>query len=282
MEPVTGPALAGLEPGQLTRIIEDAWYGMGHLYSKSPTVDLVTNSNHLCLRARDGLSSSCELFDINLNGAGVDSAVSEILAEHHNRGKSVNWWLGPNTEPTDLEQRLTARGGETTWVMSAMALDPAAWSAEPVPGAEVVRADNGDPNIHTGLVMFGRSLGSTEAEARPRADNFAAMDCSPGSNLSHFHALVAGRPAASVTVHYNGDQAWVLFVAADERYRGRSLARATMNSALDEAAGRGCRLVVLQATRMGRPLYRRLGFFDYGRLTIVNFPIPGEEGPAGD
>jgi GNAT superfamily N-acetyltransferase len=99
----------------------------------------------------------------------------------------------------------------------------------------------------------------------------AFADGMPGA-LSEFRVHLArderGEPAAIVgTVHHRGD-CGVTLVATAPQARGRGLATAAMRHALAEAIGDGCRTTTLQATAMGHPVYRRLGFRDFGAMHL--------------
>lgn len=72
-----------------------------------------------------------------------------------------------------------------------------------------------------------------------------------------------GRVVATATaVCYQSALAWIGMVLTDPAYRGRGLARRLMMHTLDFLAQREIDWIQLDATDMGRPLYRSLGFAD--------------------
>ena len=73
------------------------------------------------------------------------------------------------------------------------------------------------------------------------------------------------------TNHLNvcGDNGGIHEVAVRPEYRGRGLATALMQTAVEDARQAGCRMMSLQASSMGEPVYRRLGFQVYD--TIFNY-----------
>jgi GNAT superfamily N-acetyltransferase len=85
-----------------------------------------------------------------------------------------------------------------------------------------------------------------------------------------FLAHVDGRPAGiSMTIVSHG-VAGVYWVGCTEETRGRGLGRAVTAAAIDAGLEMGAASVSLQASPMGEPLYRRMGFetvFDYRLLT---------------
>lgn len=66
--------------------------------------------------------------------------------------------------------------------------------------------------------------------------------------------------ATSTTIRYGPDLAWVGMVLTHPDFRGRGYARALMHRALDHL--NDVQTVKLDATEMGRPLYKNLGFVD--------------------
>jgi GNAT superfamily N-acetyltransferase len=73
-----------------------------------------------------------------------------------------------------------------------------------------------------------------------------------------------GRLVATTTaVCFGRELAWIGMVLTDPDYRGQGLARSLMEHALKYLEGRA-EWVKLDATDMGRPLYRKLGFEDEG------------------
>lgn len=81
-------------------------------------------------------------------------------------------------------------------------------------------------------------------------------------------ALLDGAPACTLAVHDQDGDAHVTLVGTVERARGRGLAPALMRQALADARGRGCTTTTLVATKMGHPVYARLGYRDLGRVQM--------------
>jgi GNAT superfamily N-acetyltransferase len=68
--------------------------------------------------------------------------------------------------------------------------------------------------------------------------------------------------ATTTAVCYGRELAWIGMVLTAPEYRGRGFARLLMERTLDFLAGRGVERIKLDATEMGAPLYRKLGFED--------------------
>lgn len=81
-------------------------------------------------------------------------------------------------------------------------------------------------------------------------------------------ARVDGRPAGCTgAVDVEGD-AGIYWVGTLPEARGRGVASGLMRQALLDARERGCETTSLQATAMGRPVYRRLGYRELGVIEM--------------
>jgi GNAT superfamily N-acetyltransferase len=92
-----------------------------------------------------------------------------------------------------------------------------------------------------------------------------------------YHAYLArfdGEPASTMGVHDHDGDAHVTLVGTVERARGRGLAPLLMRAALADARERGCTTTTLVATKMGHPVYARLGYRDLGRVQMWEHRTP--------
>jgi GNAT superfamily N-acetyltransferase len=119
------------------------------------------------------------------------------------------------------------------------------WDDE-VPMEEVCRINDHAYGYPDGT--FARGLGS-----------------SPGG-LRLYRARLDGEAASVIGVtHLDGD-CGVWWVATLPEARGHALAGRLMHVALSLARDRGCDISTLEATRLGAPVYARLGYRDIGTL----------------
>ena len=92
----------------------------------------------------------------------------------------------------------------------------------------------------------------------------ALLGSSYGDDL---HAYVTGDASTLAILDCDGD-ASVIFVATRPEARGRGLAGGLLAEALLEARERGNDISTLQATKMGEPVYARLGYRRFGAIEM--------------
>jgi GNAT superfamily N-acetyltransferase len=73
-----------------------------------------------------------------------------------------------------------------------------------------------------------------------------------------------GEPAASVVTATTGSDCSIWAVATLPEARGQGLSTALMRQALADAAADGCETSTLQASELGRPVYEKAGYRDFG------------------
>ena len=82
-------------------------------------------------------------------------------------------------------------------------------------------------------------------------------------DLPHVRLLVGeweGRPACTSAVVMSGDQIGVYFVATLDAFRGRGLGAAVTWAAIEKGRELGGTWASLQASKLGHPVYERMGF----------------------
>jgi GNAT superfamily N-acetyltransferase len=79
-------------------------------------------------------------------------------------------------------------------------------------------------------------------------------------HVALFVGYVDQDPACCSLLLITGDVAGIYWVGSVERYRRRGFGAAVTAHAVRAAGAQCCRSAILQASKMGEPVYRRLGF----------------------
>jgi len=102
----------------------------------------------------------------------------------------------------------------------------------------------------------------------------AAVTRPSDSDVHWVTATREGRTVACAAGIDAGDDVPITGVATDPAHRGKGLAAALMHRLLSEARERGARTGSLQASKLGAPVYERLGFVDLGHFEMWERRVP--------
>jgi len=169
--------------------------------------------------------------------------------------KTIGCWSLLPSQPIDLGARLLARGFEWGWQPHWMRLELGRWDDQipDVPGLDI-RVDD----------LRGPSARGIEARGEKRVA--ASRRMAAAGEAWHFGARKAGKLVGHVAVSLcEGDGSAGLYdCAVAPRMRRQGIGAALTAAACRIAQEQGCADVLLNATGMGEPVYRRLGFESVG------------------
>jgi GNAT superfamily N-acetyltransferase len=86
--------------------------------------------------------------------------------------------------------------------------------------------------------------------------------------LRTYLGAIGGETVACAGAFTNGSDCEILFVAVLPEGRGRGISGRLMARALTDAVEQGLETTSLQATKLGYPVYAKLGYADYGELQM--------------
>jgi GNAT superfamily N-acetyltransferase len=127
-------------------------------------------------------------------------------------------------------------------------------------------------------IRVGRRLTAQAGWNQLEADWRRLLDLQPDGC---FLAELDGVGVGTVTTCRFGPVAWIAMMLVDEACRGRGIGRALMAQALEALDSEGVRLVRLDATPLGRPLYESLGFVAEATFDRYRGVLPPADGPPG-
>jgi GNAT superfamily N-acetyltransferase len=87
-----------------------------------------------------------------------------------------------------------------------------------------------------------------------------------------FVGYVEDEPACCSLLLITGDWAGIYWVGSLERYRRRGFGAAVTAHAVNAGLAAGCRSATLQASKLGEPVYRGLGFTTVRQYLRFDFP----------
>jgi ribosomal protein S18 acetylase RimI-like enzyme len=208
----------------------------GVLATIVPAVPERSVANSVIYETEDALAAALPELARAYDHAGV-VAWTVWVPRHHERAREL---LGANGHLLDA--------------------DPAAMIA-PADEIEPPRPGDPEPDPHPRR----EDLGRVNDLAYGTGDAFQRLMGTGAADPEHVYvARVDGEAAATVVTSHHGGDCAIWWVATVPEARGRGLAPGLMRRAIADGRDRGCDVTTLQATKVGQPVYERIGYRAFG------------------
>lgn len=188
---------------------------------------------------------------------GLTGMLPELAREYEDAGVDA-WTVWLPDHDSASAKLLASAGHKLDANPRAMALELADLP-EPDPG-DLEWTSDGSLEVMKRIndVAYGYEPGTFER----------GLGATPEGTWRIYEARLGGEPASVLaTTDVEGD-CGIWWVATVPEARGRGLSRDLLGIALAEARGRGLETSTLQATKLGRPVYERVGYRDVGALQM--------------
>lgn len=189
------------------------------------------------------------------DGAALLGALEEIAAAYEEAGVKA-WTVWAPEEDTDVAGALEAAGhiDDAEPMDMAMKLSDL---IEPSGEAdfEIRRAYDLATMARINEVAYGWAPGE-----------FRAMERAEMPHLRPYFGMVDGEALGTLAIWAHEGDASVEWVAVLPEARGRGMSGRLLAQALRDAREDGLATTTLQSTKLGNPVYRKLGYRDYGAM----------------
>jgi GNAT superfamily N-acetyltransferase len=208
------------------------------------------------------------VFRTRLPSADADELIDATLA--HFRARQVErctWWAEPESVCPNLRAYLTSHGLKFEEGGTGMAVDLSALPAEvPHPVGLTIQPVEDEAALRSWAQVMRLGFRLPERGEQRLYELFAGLGGT--GRLQSYLASLNGRPVGTAQVFLGAGVAGVYQVTCLPDARGQGIGAAVTLAPLREARHKGYCISILQASRLGYPVYRRLGFRDYGKLNV--------------
>lgn len=207
----------------------------------------------------------------NITSEKADRRILEIKEVFTNRDTPFTWSINPDDKPDDLASRLEKAGLNRDETRS-MAI-----------GIKDLRM----PRCPEGFTIeVPKSVKEVDAWARLMLDAYGMPSgyTTPIVKLMHrasqrddfllYTGLLDGLPVATAMIFLNYGVAGVYCIATDPTVRGRGIGSYITAAPLLDAKDMGYEVSILHATRMGYPVYERLGYKEICKKVTYSWSPP--------
>lgn len=189
------------------------------------------------------------------------------------RGRGFSVWVRTDlAEDRELIAAAEGAGMQVVYEMPEMVLDRRVDEEEPPAGAVLRRVTSPDDASDYWQVAAASYISNGFPP-----ETFSYYEDHDGlwaGNVAAFLAHVDGRPAAIAMTILSRGVAGIYWVGTTEEARGRGLGRTLTATAVNAGFELGAEIASLQASPMGEPIYRRMGFETIFNYRLLMQPAP--------
>ena len=211
-----------------------------------------------------GLASPYANMLFGLQVPNARQRVAEVTDRVATRQIPAYWWVGPCTLPRDLPELLVAAGWREEHLTPAMVVDLDRLVAPAIPPGLEVREVRSAADLAAWheLIAIGSSLDRNVAKL---------MNPPLDGPMTLFTAFLEDQPVGTSGLFLHAGVPGIYCVSVLPEFRKRGIGAAVTSIPLQSARAKGYRMATLQASSMGHPVYKRLGFEDVCHLRLFEF-----------
>jgi GNAT superfamily N-acetyltransferase len=212
-------------------------------------------------------------FHTNLKPEDVDSTIEKFKERGQTSKVPLLWYIGPDTQPANIGKRLETHGFTTQGDGAGMAIDLLEMNEnEPIPAGLEITEVKDDKTLKTWCHIMCVGF-NTPPEAEPNIVKYVKRCLEYKLPMKLYLGILDGKPASTSGYFLGEGVVGIYFVATLPEFRKRGAGFAVTQKALKDGQALGYRVGILQASKMGEPVYKRMGFKEYCRVsTYVWFP----------
>lgn len=245
---------------------------LANLYAATPVkYDMANAETHkgedVCWCVTDISLLPCNTaFKTRLRPEAVDSTIETIIEKATARNVPFRWLVTKDTEPADLGEHLVAHGFTSSGEGPMMAVDLRSLARTcPLPTGVTIAEVNGDDEFEAWCRIAAECFGIPPDRA-PALSRWFRTTKALRLPMRFYLAHQNHEPVATSQLFVAEGVAGIYYVATLPKARNQGIGYAVTHRALRDGQNMGYRAGTLQASKMGVPVYLRMGFTEVGRI----------------
>jgi ribosomal protein S18 acetylase RimI-like enzyme len=191
----------------------------------------------------------------------ADRRIAEAISHFRLAHRPFAWWVGPESRPLDLEDRLRRHGLVSAESELGMTMELRDLPPNPHPPENLfIRRVQSLGEMADSSAVFAANWEPPDPAALAFYTQAAAVLLNPDSPMTLFVGYLDGQPVSTSELFIGGGVAGLYSVATKMEFRRRGFGSALTWAASDHARRQNISTVVLQSSNDGKGVYARLGF----------------------
>ena len=212
------------------------------------------------------------IFMANFNESDLSASIEQIVSRIKKLNISASWYITPQSQPVNLQNFLKYYGFtyEEDWNAMAVNLENIPESFNFPEGMEIREVLNLD-ELKTWTDILVKSFEFPEIIQSYKKYFINAGLESPNSH--YYLGFLNGNPVATGILFEGEGAAGLFYIGTIPKARRKGIAKTMVNYLLNEAKDKGYHISILQASEMGYPVYKQIGFKKYYTTKIYRRQI---------
>lgn len=200
---------------------------------------------------------------INMTSEDVRSTLEDMQSKLNKKGGPAMWWIAPQTMPDNVDALMEQYGLKHVGEAPNMFVDILTLSPmeSPIENFRIEKVNKDRPEQQALWARTAaKGFGEPESVATPVAELESTFDNSHYKAAHHYIGYLNDVPVASSSMVLDSGVAGIYAVATAPEARRKGIGAAMTRMPLLEAKEMGYHVGILQASAMGYPVYKRIGF----------------------
>lgn len=212
--------------------------------------------------------------DLSKTTSSADAVIDGVIAQFRAHGVPGSWHLGSAVEDSDFGERLVMHGFHDAGGEPGMAADLNALREVTSPANLTIERVRDERQLNIWAQTLAQDFGEGEREANWVRDIYRTIGLGDDVPFRHYLGWLDGKAVATASLFGGAGTAGIYFVMTVPEARRRGIGAAITLAALHDARAMGYRVGVLGASGPGYPVYKRIGFQEYGQIGIYEWHPP--------